>query len=71
MADNTTAAPITVRLSLPLPSLPRLGFAASLAAIYGLVADAFDTAYVAPYTSLRKQPQLVRDDELEGRDPTW
>ena len=72
MADIPAAAPITVRrLGLPRPSLPRLGIGASLAAIFGLVAAAFNMAYVAPYTSLHRQPQVVPDDDFEGRDPTW
>ena len=28
-------------------------------------------AYVAPYTSVGRQPQAVAEDDLEGRDPTW
>ena len=72
MADIPTAAPITVRrLNLPRLSVPRLGIGASLVAISGLVADAFNMGYVAPNTSLRRQPQVVPDDDLEGRDPTW
>ena len=72
MTDISTIAPITVRrLNLPRLSLPRLGIGASLAAISGLVGDAFNMAYVDPYTSLRRQPQVVPDDDLEGRDPTW
>ena len=72
MTDISTTAPITVRrLNLPRLSFPRLGIGASLAAISGLVGDAFNMAYVDPYTSLRRRPQVVPDDDLEGRDPTW
>jgi hypothetical protein len=72
MTDVPTTAPITVRrLSLPRLSFPRLEIGASLAAISGLVADALSMAYVAPYTSVRRQPQVVPDDDLKGRDPTW
>ena len=72
MTDISTAAPITIRrLNLSRLSFAWLNFGASLAAISGLVADAFNMAYVAPNTSLRRQPQVVPDDDLEGRDPTW
>ena len=72
MTDISTIAPIAIRrLSLPRLSFPRLGIGASLAAISGLVGDAFKMAYVDPYTSLGRQPQVVPDDDLEGRDPTW
>ena len=72
MTDISTIAPITVRrLSLPRPSLPRLAIGASLVAISGLLGDAFKMAYVDPYTSLGRRPQVVPDDDLEGRDPTW
>jgi hypothetical protein len=72
MTDISTTAPITIRrLNLPRLCFPRLEIGASLAAISGLVSDALNMAYVAPYTSLRRQPQVVPDDDLEGRDPTW
>ena len=72
MTDISTTAPITVRrLSLSRLSFPRLGIGASLAAISGLMGDALKMAYVDPYTSHRRQPQIVPDDDLEGRDPSW
>ncbi|RWD72868.1 hypothetical protein [Mesorhizobium sp.] len=72
MADILTTAPTAVRrLNLPRPSLPRLAIGASLSAIPGLWSDALSLAYLAPYTSPGRQPQIVPDDNLEGRDPTW
>ena len=72
MTDISTTAPITIRrLNLPRLCFPRLEIGASIAAISGLASDALNMAYVAPYTSLRRQPQVVPDDDLEGRDPTW
>ena len=72
MTDISTTAPITIRrLNLPRLSFPRLGIGASLAAISGLLGDAFKMAYVDPYTSHGRRPQVVPDDDLEGRDPTW
>lgn len=72
MADISAKAPITIgRLSLPRPSFPKLEFGASLGEIFGLLNEAFKLAYVAPYTNLRRPPQVVLDDDLEGRDPNW
>jgi hypothetical protein len=72
MTDISNVAPITIRrLSLPRLSFPRLGIGASLREIFGLLDDALRLAYVAPYSSLRRQPLVVPDDELEGRDPSW
>lgn len=71
MTDIATDAPITIRRLNLLPRrFPRLEIGASLAAMSSLVGDALNLAYVAPYTSLRRQPQVVPDD-LEGRDSTW
>jgi hypothetical protein len=72
MTDITATAPITIRSpSLPRPSIPRVAIEASLAAIARLLGDALNLAYVDPYTSLRRQPPVVLDDDLEGRDPNW
>ena len=72
MTDISTTAPITIRrLVLARLSFPRLEIGASLAVMSGLMGDALNMAYVAPYTSLRRQPQVVADDDLESRDPTW
>jgi hypothetical protein len=72
MTDIPTDTPITIRrLNLPRLSFAWLEIGLSLAAISSLVADALIMAYVAPYTSPRRQPQVVPDDDLEGRDPNW
>ena len=72
MTDISTNAPITIRrLNLPRPSFPKLGIGASLAAISSLVGDALKMAYVEPYTIHRRRPQVVPDDDLDGRDPNW
>jgi ABC-type antimicrobial peptide transport system permease subunit len=72
MTDMSTKAPITIRrLSLPRLGFRRLGIGASLASICGVMSDALKLAYVAPYTSLRRQPPIVPDEDLGGRDPTW
>jgi len=70
MADISTAAPIR-RLKLPRLSFPRLAIGTTLSAIFGVMGDAFKMAYLAPYTGPRRQPPIVPDDDLEGRDPSW
>jgi hypothetical protein len=72
MTDIPTTAAITVRRLIRLrPSFPRLEIGASLAAISSVVGDALKMAYAGPYASRRRQPEVVPDDDLEGRDPTW
>ncbi len=72
MTDISKSAPITNRRSnLQQLSIPTLRIAVSLAAISALLGDAFKMAYVDPYTSHRRRPQALPDDDLEGRDPTW
>lgn len=72
MTDVPTSTPITIRrLDLSRLSFAWLEIGTSLAAISSLVADALIMAYVTPYTSLHRQQQVVPDDDLEGRDPTW
>jgi hypothetical protein len=72
MADISTNDPIAIRrLSLPRLRFPRLELGASLSEIFGLWNDAINMAYVAPYASIRRQPQTVSDDDLDGRDASW
>ena len=72
MTDIIPTAPISIRcFSLPRLSLPRIGIGASLDAIAGLLGHALNLAYVDPYTSLQRQPPVIPDNDLEGRDPNW
>ncbi|PSJ61026.1 hypothetical protein [Kumtagia ephedrae] len=71
MTDISKAPIATRRPGLPRPGVPRLGIGASLWEIFALWNDALKLAYVDPYTSLRRQPQVVPDDDLDGRDPSW
>ena len=71
MTDISTNAPTTNRRSnVQGRSIPTLGIAASLAAMFAVLGDALKMAYVEPYTSHRR-PQVLPDDDPEGRDPTW
>jgi hypothetical protein len=72
VADILGIAPVVVRRSrAQLRRFPRLKVGASLAALFGLVGDAFKMAYVDPYIGHGRRPPVVPDDDLEGRDPTW
>jgi hypothetical protein len=72
MTEISTTVPTTIRrLNLPRPNIPMLRIGASLTAISVLLGDALKMAYVDPYTSHGRRPQVVPDDDLEGRDPTW
>jgi hypothetical protein len=71
MTDISKAPIATRRPGLPRPGVPGLGIGASLREIFALWNDALKLAYVDPYTSLRRQPQVAPDDYLDGRDPTW
>ena len=72
MTDIIITAPISIRRSgLPKLWLPTIARGASLDAIARLIGDALNLAYVDPYTSLRRQPRVTPDNELEGRDPDW
>lgn len=72
MTESSASVPTTI----PRPDARRPRFlgreiGASLAAIVGLLADAFRLAYVDPYAIRRRPPQIVADEDLDGRDPTW
>ena len=72
MIDISTVAPIAVRRSsLRRLNIPAIRIGAPLFAISVLLGDAFKMAYVDPFISDRRRPQVVPDDDLEGRDPTW
>lgn len=72
MTDIATTPQITLRrLSLPRPSFPRLAIGRTLDAMNLLIGGALNMAYVDPYTSLRRRQQIVPDDDLDGRDPSW
>jgi hypothetical protein len=71
MTDSSLIAPIAIRRSTLRRLIPAPGIGASLAAICRLLGAAFGMAYVGPYTSRGRRPQIVPGDDLEDRDPTW
>lgn len=56
---------------LPRPGVPRLSVFASLGALFGLMGDAYRMAYVDPFAGLRRQTQILPEDDPDGRDPAW
>ncbi|TPI12009.1 hypothetical protein FJW06_18460 [Mesorhizobium sp. B4-1-3] len=54
---------ITNRIALYNDGIVRMGA--------GVVGDALRMAYVDPCATLGRQSQIIPDDNLEGRDPTW
>lgn len=72
MSDISSTAPISIRRSsLPRLTIPRIGVGAALGAIAGLFGHALNLAYVYPYASLGREPPVIPDHDLEGRDPNW
>ncbi len=72
MADSSFIVPTAARRPhLQGLNIRKFRIAASIAALPGLIVAAFKMAYVDPYTSRGRRPQVVEDDDLEGRDPTW
>ena len=72
MTDISGVAPIANRRSKwQRLNIPALRIGASFLAICVLLGDAFKMAYVDPYTSHRRRPQVVPDDDLQGRYPSW
>ena len=73
MTDNSSFITPTAagRSRLQRLNIQRSRIVASIAALPRLVGAALKMAYVDPYTSRGRRPQVVPDDDLEGRDPTW
>lgn len=72
MSDIISTLPVSIRRpSLPRLGLHRIGVGAALGAIAGLLGQAFNLAYVAPYANLQRRPPVIPEDDLEGRDPDW
>ena len=72
MTDISTIAPIAT--PPPRPATAKLSEARNRRIACRHIrfgGDAFKMSYVDPYTSHGRRPQVVPDDDLEGRDPTW
>ena len=72
MTDISTIIPTTIRrLSLPRLSFPRVAIGASLHALSRLIGNAFNMAYVEPYTGPRRRAHIIPEEGVDGRDPDW
>ena len=68
---NITTAISLHRLSLPRLEFPKLGIGRVISEISNSIVQAFEMAYVAPFSALQRKPSIVFDEDLEGRDPNW
>jgi hypothetical protein len=72
MTDLITRAPLTIgRLRLLRARFPRLGIGATITAVPASIMRAYCMAYVEPFKVHGRQPVIVSDADLEGRDPKW
>ena len=64
--------PIAVRRpSLPRVQLPKLALGHAISEISSTIVQAFEMAYVAPFSAMQPKHPIVLDADLEGRDPNW
>ena len=71
MTDIITT-PIAVRRpSLPRLRLPKLALGHAISEISSAIVQAFEMAYVAPFSAMQPKHPIVLDADLEGRDPNW
>ncbi len=72
MTHLAETTPLTIRyLRLPRLRLPKLGIAATIAAVSASITQTYSMAYVEPFKT-RQRPLLISSDvDLEGRDPNW
>ena len=72
MTNITTTPPLSVRrIGIRHLRLPHIGIAASLSEFLMFLGDAYSSVYAAPFSCLRRSPQVFVDDDLDGRDPSW
>ena len=72
MTDIATTTPISLhRPSLPRLQLPKLDIGRAISEISGAIVQAFEMAYVAPFSSMQPKHPIPLDADLEGRDPDW
>lgn len=72
MTDIITIAPIAIRRQgMQRIKLPKLGIGAALEAFTKAMGQALEMTYVMPYETGRRQPLVVLDADLNGRDPNW
>ena len=72
MTDIATTIPNSLHRPSPLRlQLPKLGVGRAISEISNSIVQAFEMAYVAPFTAMQRRPSIDFDEDLEGRDPYW
>jgi hypothetical protein len=72
MSDLVNSTPLTIRrLRLPRVRFPKLGIGATIVAVSTSITEAYAMVYVEPFNIRGRQPLIVSDVDLDGRDPNW
>lgn len=72
MTDTIFATPISHRrLRLPSLEFPKLGIGRTISEVSNSIVQAFEMAYVSPFSAIQRKPSIDFDEDLEGRDPKW
>ena len=72
MTDIIITTPITIRRPSPLRlQLPKLAKGRAISEISSAIMQAFEMAYVAPFSAMQPKHPIALDADLEGRDPNW
>ena len=69
MTDIIITTPIAIRR--PGLQLPKLAIGRAISEISNSIVQAFEMAYVAPFSAMQRKPSIIFDEDLEGRDPKW
>ena len=59
------------RPSLLRLQLPKLHIGRAISEISSAIVQAFEMAYVSPFSAMQPKHPIVLDADLEGRDPNW
>ena len=59
------------RPSLLRLQLPKLQIGRAISEISSAIMQAFEMAYVSPFSTMQPKHPIVLDADLEGRDPNW
>ena len=71
MTDIITTTPAIRRPSLLRLQLPTLAIGRAISEISSAIVQAFEMAYVAPFSAMQTKHPIALDADLEGRDPNW
>lgn len=72
MTDMITTHTITLHQSSPVRlQFPNFGIGQACESLCLAIMDAFAMVYVTPFNAMRRQPPIVVEEDLGGRDPSW